>query len=114
MSDAITLSGATLDCPNAQQLADFCAVITDGTVTFAGDSWATVDGPGGRIEFQTIPGYQPPRWPDPVSSIQVHLDFYVDERDATEAKARGAFTASHQTTGTPPDTLEATQPEPGP
>jgi len=73
-----------------RQLADFCAAITDGTVTFAGDSWATVNGPGGRIEFQTVPGYQPPRWPNPVSSIQVHLDFYVDDRDATEARVLAA------------------------
>jgi len=90
MSDAITLSGVTLDCPNARRLADFYAAITDGTVSFADDSWATVVAPGGRIEFQTVPGYQPPRWPDPVSSIQLHLDFYVDDRAATEARVLAA------------------------
>jgi hypothetical protein len=60
MSDAITLSGVTLDCPNARRLADFYAAITDGTESFADDSWATVVAQGGRIEFQTVPGYQPP------------------------------------------------------
>lgn len=85
MSDAITLSGVTLDCPEARKLAAFYARITAGTVSFAEDSWATVDAPGGRIEFQTVPGHQPPQWPDPVSSIQLHLDFFVDDRAATEA-----------------------------
>lgn len=90
VSDAITLSGVTLDCPDARQLATFYTVITNETVSFASDSWATVEGPGGSIAFQTVPGYQPPRWPDPVSSIQMHLDFYVDDRAATEARVLAA------------------------
>lgn len=90
MSDAITLSGLTLDCPDARHLARFYAAITGGTVSFANDAWASVDGPGGSIEFQTVPGYRPPRWPDPASSIQMHLDFYVEDRIATEARVLAA------------------------
>jgi catechol-2,3-dioxygenase len=90
MSNAIKLSGVTLDCPDASQLASFYAAITDGTVSFASDAWATVDGPGGHIEFQTVRGYQPPRWPDPASAIQMHLDFYVDDRAATEVRVLAA------------------------
>lgn len=55
MSD-IKLSGVTLDCPNARQLAAFYAVITGGTVTFANDGWATVKWPSGAMESQTVPG----------------------------------------------------------
>lgn len=90
MSDAITLSGVTLDCPDARELARFYAAITGGAVSFANDSWATVDGPGGTIEFQTVPRYQRPRWPDPTSPIQMHLDFYVEDRAATEAQVLAA------------------------
>jgi hypothetical protein len=90
MSDSIKLSSVTLDCPNAGDLAAFYADITGGKVTFLNDAWATVNGPGGRIEFQTAPGYTPPTWPDPTSSMQMHLDFYVDDLDAAEARVLAA------------------------
>ncbi len=90
MSDTIKLSGVTLDCPDARQLAAFYAAITGGTVTFANDAWATVEGPGGSMECQTVRGHQPPRRPDPTSSIQMHLDLYVDDRDATETRVLAA------------------------
>lgn len=90
MSDSITLSSAALDCPDARELAAFYAGITGGRVIFENDAWATVDGPGGRIDFQTVPGYMPPAWPDPTSSIQMHLDFFVDDRAATEARVLSA------------------------
>ena len=64
MSDRITLGSAALDCPDARQLAAFYADITGGRVTFENDQWATVDGPGGRIDFRPRP-VNPPAWPDP-------------------------------------------------
>ena len=90
MSDSIKLSSVTLDCPNAGNLAAFYADITGGKVTFLNDAWATVNGPGGRIEFQTAPRYTAPTWPDPTSSMQMHLDFYVDDLDAAEARVLAA------------------------
>ena len=90
MSDSITLSSAALDCPDARELAAFYADITGGRVIFENDAWATVDGPGGRIDFQTVPGYRPPGWPDPTSSIQMHLDFYVEDLGATETRVLAA------------------------
>lgn len=80
----------TVDWPDARQLAAFYAATTGGTVTFANDGWATVEAPGRAMEPQTVPGYQPPLWPDATSSIQTHLDFYVDDRDATEARVLAA------------------------
>jgi catechol 2,3-dioxygenase-like lactoylglutathione lyase family enzyme len=98
MSDSIRLSSVAIDCPNAGELADFYADITGGTVTFRSDAWATVDGPGGRIDFQTDPAYVPPTWPDPAVPIQMHLDFTVDDLDATAARvlAAGATRYGHQ------------------
>lgn len=65
MSDTIRLSSVALECPDAGRLAAFYAQITGGKVTFLDEAWATVKGPGGRIDFQTAPGYTPPTWPDP-------------------------------------------------
>ncbi len=80
MSDSIRFSSVAIDCPNAGELAAFYANITSGTV----------NGAGGRTDFQTVPGYTPPTWPDPTSAIQMHLDFDVDDLAATEARVLAA------------------------
>ncbi|HEV2886675.1 MAG TPA: VOC family protein [Jatrophihabitans sp.] len=90
MSDTIKLSSVAIDCPDPGQLAAFYAEITGGQVTYLDDEWATVTGPGGRIDFQAAPGYTPPSWPDPGSSMQMHLDFHVDDLQATEARVLAA------------------------
>jgi catechol 2,3-dioxygenase-like lactoylglutathione lyase family enzyme len=90
VSDSIKLSSVTLDCPDAGKLAAFYAEITSGEVAFLNEAWATVDGLGGRIDFQTAPGYVPPTWPDPISSMQMHLDFYVDDLETAEARVLAA------------------------
>lgn len=53
MPASIKLSSVTLDCPDAGKQAAFYAETTGGVVTFLNEAWATVDGPGGRIDFQT-------------------------------------------------------------
>jgi catechol 2,3-dioxygenase-like lactoylglutathione lyase family enzyme len=90
MSDAITLSSVTLNCPNAGQLAAFYAEITGGQVRTVEQAWATIRGPGGRIDFQTVPDHTPPTWPDAAVPIQMHLDFLVDDLAATEARVLAA------------------------
>ncbi|HEV7187095.1 MAG TPA: VOC family protein [Blastococcus sp.] len=85
-----------LDCPDATELARFYADITGGLVVVAGEAWATVDGPGGRIDFQTVPGFTPPVWPDPASSIQMHLDFLVDDLEAAGARVRDAGATKYE------------------
>jgi hypothetical protein len=65
MSESIKLLSVALDCPDAGQLAAFYAGITGGEVIFCDDSWAVVQAPGARIDFQTAAGYVPPAWPDP-------------------------------------------------
>ncbi len=39
-----------------------------------------------RMSFQYAPGHQPPRWPDPASSMQFHLDIEVDDIEEAEPK----------------------------
>jgi uncharacterized protein YndB with AHSA1/START domain len=84
---SIRYSGTTVDCANAGALADFYAALTGGTVLVRQDHWALVGTADGEIAFQATPGYRPPVWPDPTASIQMHLDFYVTDRIATEQVA---------------------------
>ncbi len=93
MSDALRLSSVTLNCRDAQPLADFYAKITGGEVTFCRGGWATVSTTGGRIDIQAVEGYERPMWPGPSGTSLLHLDFLVDdlasaERRALEAGAR--------------------------
>jgi hypothetical protein len=90
MSDSVKLLSVALDCPDAGQLAMFYAGITGGKVIFHDERWAVVQAPGGRIDFQAAADYVPPTWPDPASSMQMHLDFYVDDADAAEARVLAA------------------------
>jgi Glyoxalase-like domain len=90
MADSIKLIAAVLECQDAAGLAAFYAEITGGKVTYTDDDWATVEAPGARIDFQIAPGYVPPTWPDPASSMQAHLDFEVDNLDAAEARVLAA------------------------
>ena len=96
MSDSIRLSSITLDCPQAGKLAAFYAEVTGGTVTYASELWATVNGPNGRIDFQTAPGHTPPTWPDPTSPMQMHLDLYVDDLASAEARVLAAGATKYE------------------
>jgi catechol-2,3-dioxygenase len=113
MSDSIKLGSVALECPDARTLAAFYAEITGGTVTSADEDWATARCPGGDIDFQTAPGYRPPAWPDPYSSMQMHLDFLVDDADAAEARCwrpvRRSSTSSPVTTSACTPTRPATR-----
>jgi Glyoxalase-like domain len=96
MSDSITFGSVALDCPNAGELAAFYAEITGGKITYRHASWATVRCPGGRIDFQTARAYGPPTWPDAASSMQIHLDFDVDDLDAAEARVLAAGATKYE------------------
>jgi catechol-2,3-dioxygenase len=85
MSDSIRLAAVTLDCPDTKRLATFYAEITGGTVTNVDEHWATVISPSGRMDFQRVDSYSPPAWPGP-ASIQMHLEFHVDDRAAAEER----------------------------
>lgn len=102
MSSSIRYSTVALECPDAGTLADFYAELTGATATCDDDGrWATVQGDGWRLDFQTAPNHTPPVWPDPSSSMQMHLDFDVDDAAEAEAKALAAGATKFETqTGT--------------
>ena len=90
MTDSIRLSSVAINCPAAPALAAFYASITGGKITYVDDAWATINGPCGRIDFQTVPDSIPPTWPDPAVPARMHLDFVVDDLVASEARVLAA------------------------
>ena len=100
MSDRIRLDGTTVNAPNALALAQFYAVITGG-VAVGNAHWAAVAGENGSIAFQHVEDFRPPTWPTSEASeapMQMHLDFFVDDLDATGARvvAAGAKLLEYQ------------------
>ncbi|GIM89308.1 VOC family protein [Paractinoplanes toevensis] len=89
MSDTIRLSGVTVNAPDALELATFYAVITGG-VAQGTSHWATVTGPNAVIGFQRVDEFRPPVWPKGAVPMQMHLDFFVDDLAATEARVLAA------------------------
>jgi catechol 2,3-dioxygenase-like lactoylglutathione lyase family enzyme len=89
MSERIRFDGVTVNAPDARALAEFYAVITDGEVRGT-SGWAAVDGPNGFIAFQQVDDFRPPVWPTGSVPMQMHLDFHVDDLEATGARAVAA------------------------
>ena len=89
MSDRIRLSGTTVNAPDPRALARFYAELTDG-VARGTSHWAAVSGPNGFIAFQHVDDFRPPTWPGNDVPMQLHLDFVVDDLEATGARARAA------------------------
>ncbi|TDW18026.1 VOC family protein [Kribbella kalugense] len=97
MSDRIRFSGVTVNAPDALALANFYAEITRG-VAKGSEHWATTTGPDGSIGFQQVADFRAPQWPDGDVPMQMHLEFFVDDLAATEARvmAAGATKFDHQ------------------
>lgn len=89
MSDKIRFSGVTVNAPDAIALARFYATITDG-IAKGNQHWAVVTGPNGEIGFQQVADFRPPDWPDGTIPMQMHLEFFVDDLTATEARVLAA------------------------
>ena len=84
------LSGVALDCPDPQALAEFYSELTGLPVVYSSKDWCSVgervDSPF-HLSFQLSPGYEPPTWPDPRSSMQAHLHVRVSDLAEAERAA---------------------------
>ena len=89
MSDEISLAATTVNAPDALELATFYAAITRG-VAKGSAHWAVVDGPNGSLGFQQVDDFRPPVWPQGDPPMQMHLEFFVDDLDATQARVLAA------------------------
>jgi catechol 2,3-dioxygenase-like lactoylglutathione lyase family enzyme len=81
------LETVVLDTRNPKALAGFYAELLGATTVVEEDNWVSIKDPSGRkLSFQTAPGHEPPRFPDPAGSQQFHLDVRVDDVDDAERK----------------------------
>jgi catechol 2,3-dioxygenase-like lactoylglutathione lyase family enzyme len=99
VSDTIKTRSVVLDCPDPRALAEFYGEILGWPIAYADDEWVVLRGAEPmRIAFQRVPNYTRPIWPDGPVPQQFHLDFTVDEFDATEKRvlAAGATKAEVQ------------------
>jgi len=83
----LALFAATIDASDAAALARFYAELLGMEVTYDGPEGSLVAGDGKSLMFQQVAGYNPPQWPDPARPQQAHLDLFVDDLDAAEARA---------------------------
>ncbi len=99
------LTAATLDAPNARELAAFYLRLLPGWRVWRGEDgqdWVHIRPPDGGtgLSFQTEPAYRPPVWPSTPDGQQmmIHLDIEVDDLEAETARAlaEGARLAEHQ------------------
>ena len=102
MAVGAQLAGIVLECTDPKALAGFYSGLTGLPVLESDDEWSTVGEQGGKgvtLSFQRSPGYRAPTWPDAASSMQMHLDLWVQEElDTAEQKAQqlGATKFEHQ------------------
>jgi len=87
-----SIVGIALDCPNANELADFYVKMSGWEKEISSDEWAALRTPEGiLLVFQTVENYVPPVWPWKNGEQQqmAHIDFKVDNlQDAVEFALR--------------------------
>lgn len=76
-----------LDCPDPRKLAEFYVALLGGEILEeeSDRAWvALLDPQGRRLACQLAPEYEPPDFPDPRASQQVHLDIQVRDIEIAE------------------------------
>jgi len=90
MSDVIKLSGVGVDCPDAGELARLLCRDHRRDRDQPERALGEHERSGRTIDFWTVPNHRPATWPDGTTPKQLHLDFYVDDLKATEARVLAA------------------------
>ncbi|QRY50054.1 VOC family protein [Mycolicibacterium septicum] len=81
------LRSVVLDCRNPRALAEFYAGLLGGDIAAQDDTWVVVTDPAGRrLACQYSPEHEPPDFPDPRGSQQLHLDIEVDDPDVAQRR----------------------------
>jgi predicted enzyme related to lactoylglutathione lyase len=83
------LYDVVIDCPDPDGLAEFYRQVVGGEVTDSDGEWTTLVTPRGRVSFQRVDDYSPPRWPGQEHPQQVHLDVLVTDLDEAEPLVLG-------------------------
>ncbi|MFG3200591.1 VOC family protein [Streptomyces sp. NPDC048192] len=76
-----------LDCAEPEKLAEFYRQLLEGEQSHASANLVEVRGADGiRMAFRRDVNATPPSWPRPENSLQVHLDFLVEDLDEAERR----------------------------
>ncbi|GGZ98253.1 VOC family protein [Streptomyces bluensis] len=79
-----------LDCAEPEKLAAFYKELLDAEETHTTANRVEIKGAAGtRMAFRRDVNATPPSWPRPEHSLQVHLDFLVEDLDEAERKIVG-------------------------
>ncbi|ROP47090.1 VOC family protein [Streptomyces sp. PanSC9] len=79
-----------LDCAEPEKLAEFYMELLEGEQTDASANLVEIRGADGvRLAFRRDVNATPPSWPRPENSLQVHLDFLVEDLDEAERRVVG-------------------------
>ncbi|SDC92901.1 VOC family protein [Actinokineospora iranica] len=87
-----TLGAIVLDCPDPLALSRFYASLLawpEDPEPAEDNSWASIKGDSGRIDFQRAEGYLPPTWPAADRPQMLHLDLAVTDLEAAHERAIG-------------------------
>ncbi|CAL9492885.1 hypothetical protein SUDANB121_03292 [Nocardiopsis dassonvillei] len=76
------------DCPDPEALAGFYAELLGRPIGQRDDGWVTIGDPEQWpvLAFQKVAGHRAPAWPDPERPQQAHLDVWVEDIDAAQAR----------------------------
>lgn len=90
-SAIITWTTLTIDCADADELADFYVGLLGWEITARdGSGWTQARDPSGGVglNFQAEPGYEPPVWPQEPGrqAKMLHLECLVDDLPAAVAR----------------------------
>lgn len=79
-----------LDCAEPEKLAVFYKELLEAEETDVSANLVEIRGAGGmRLAFRRDANATPPSWPRPENSLQVHLDFLVEDLDEAERRVVG-------------------------
>ncbi|MEU6478757.1 VOC family protein [Streptomyces sp. NPDC047017] len=83
----VTAGVVVLDCAEPEKLAVFYKQLLQAEETEASANLVEIRAADGfRLAFRRDANATPPSWPRPENSLQVHLDFLVDDLDAAERR----------------------------
>ena len=88
MTVTARLGTVILDVADPAEVASFYADLAGWETTDKDADWVTLrTGDGQHVAFQLAPDHIPPQWPGQDHPQQVHLDLFVDGREAAAARA---------------------------
>jgi hypothetical protein len=80
------VNAIALDGPDPVALGQFYQQVLGGDLDASDPEWVTLDSGLGsaKLTFQPSTSYEPPKFPDPHGSQQIHLDVQVQDFETAE------------------------------